>query len=568
MGDKRLSDVIKWDKHIEPYRVIEVVSGVGSGKSYWVENDLMQQYRVLLITSRKKKVEETKERTKLNTCINLTLAGNDALCALVKEDKEKSRQCICNNWQIEYYVKNTYNPDDPSTFLWNCFDIIVLDEAHSMATDATFADAPFHTWSFLSAAYRNSNVKIILMTATPNPISGLFNPRKRSDYKLWNFSMECISVAPHNIWITTSDEIIQTIARVYQHNKDADSERIVYFVNSIDRIKQIMDKLVSLGIPEEAISFSYSGDEKNSLFTRNELKRKAAVETYIPAHEKLPDGTFIFLTTTRNKEGINLSDESKRWQIVTESHYPDEIMQMWGRARHHLGLVFIVCDAYQHPSIFCHDEPSYLVSKHGISAATEALAEWCIINELNIAPRSNHIKYHASIRDGIRGIEKELPFIRYDYFKTRFTLYRGRIEGQKSFSGGKAFFKDYVDWRMDNSPYATVSPLFNVKVRFTSSAILYYADEETRSNIIRSALHEFFEENHFYDKDSVGADEEKKIADYLYMLGVKRTGGKKYSNVTNGIRPFGFELAKKAHRAGARTYVNDLRTQHPADDQV
>ena len=95
MGDKRLSEVIQWDKHIEPYRVIEIVSGVGSGKSYWVENDLMQQYRVLLITSRKKKVEETKERTKLNTCINLTLAGNDALCALVKEDKEKSRQCIC-----------------------------------------------------------------------------------------------------------------------------------------------------------------------------------------------------------------------------------------------------------------------------------------------------------------------------------------------------------------------------------------------------------------------------------------------------------------------------------------
>ena len=561
MGDKRLSEVIQWEKHIEPYRVIEIVSGVGSGKSYWVENDLMQQYRVLLITSRKKKVEETKERTKLNTCINLTLAGNDALCALVKEDKEKSRQCICNNWQIEYYVKNTYDPNDPSIFLWNCFDIIVLDEAHSMATDATFADAPFHTWSFLSAAYRNSNVKIILMTATPNPIRGLFNPRKRPDYKLWDFSRKCISVAPHSIWLTTRDETIQAIARVYQCNKETDTQRVVYFVNTVDRIRQIMDKLVNLGIPEAVISFSYSGDEKDNLFSRDQLKRKSAVEDYIPKHEKLPDKTFILLTTTRNKEGINLSDKSKQWDIITESHYPDEIMQMWGRVRHNLNSAFIVCDTHQHPSIFCHDELSYLVSKHGIPAATEALEEWCSINEPSIAPKSNHLKYHKSIRDGISGIEKELEFIRYDYFKTRFSMYRGRIEGQRSFSKGKSFFQDYVDWYMGNSDAACMLFIFNGRVRFTSSAILLYADEETRNTIIRNALHEFFQENNFYDEDSIGTDEEKGIADFLYLLGVKRAGGKKYSNVNKCIRQYGFELAKKAHRAGARTYVKDIQTQ-------
>ena len=71
MEKARLSDVINYEEHISPYRIIEVVSGVGSGKNYWVENVLMEKYHVLLITSRKAKVEETMHRTGLGKCLNL-----------------------------------------------------------------------------------------------------------------------------------------------------------------------------------------------------------------------------------------------------------------------------------------------------------------------------------------------------------------------------------------------------------------------------------------------------------------------------------------------------------------
>ena len=37
---KHLSEVIDYDRDIAPYRVLEVVSGVGSAKNYWVENVL------------------------------------------------------------------------------------------------------------------------------------------------------------------------------------------------------------------------------------------------------------------------------------------------------------------------------------------------------------------------------------------------------------------------------------------------------------------------------------------------------------------------------------------------
>ena len=53
MDLKYLSDIIDYSTDIEPYSIIEIISGVGSGKNYWVETLAKQGKRILLITSRK-----------------------------------------------------------------------------------------------------------------------------------------------------------------------------------------------------------------------------------------------------------------------------------------------------------------------------------------------------------------------------------------------------------------------------------------------------------------------------------------------------------------------------------
>ena len=53
MESKYLSEVINYSTDIEPYTIIEIISGVGSGKNYWVETLAKQGKRILLITSRK-----------------------------------------------------------------------------------------------------------------------------------------------------------------------------------------------------------------------------------------------------------------------------------------------------------------------------------------------------------------------------------------------------------------------------------------------------------------------------------------------------------------------------------
>lgn len=95
MGDKRFSEVVDWDKHIEPYRIIQFVAGVGSGKNYWVENELMNKMKVLLVTSRKAKVEETSERLKIGKKLTFNKLEKDALsaCCVDGTNKLLDHQC-------------------------------------------------------------------------------------------------------------------------------------------------------------------------------------------------------------------------------------------------------------------------------------------------------------------------------------------------------------------------------------------------------------------------------------------------------------------------------------------
>lgn len=73
MGDKYLSQVISYERNIEPYHFVQIYAGVGSGKNYFI-NQLINGYtetrpdkstynvpphRVLCITSRRAKVDET-----------------------------------------------------------------------------------------------------------------------------------------------------------------------------------------------------------------------------------------------------------------------------------------------------------------------------------------------------------------------------------------------------------------------------------------------------------------------------------------------------------------------------
>lgn len=63
------------------------------------------------------------------------------------------------------------------------------------------------------------------------------------------------------------------------------------------------------------------------------LQNQVKVEKYLKMEEDIPDDIKVFVTTSRNKEGINIFNDEYEWHIVIESHWDEEIQQMWGRVR-------------------------------------------------------------------------------------------------------------------------------------------------------------------------------------------------------------------------------------------
>ena len=65
-GTKTICDVVDYEKDIKPFPLIKIYSGVGSGKSYFAtamikgsEKYCVPKHNVLIVTSRRSKVEET-----------------------------------------------------------------------------------------------------------------------------------------------------------------------------------------------------------------------------------------------------------------------------------------------------------------------------------------------------------------------------------------------------------------------------------------------------------------------------------------------------------------------------
>ena len=193
IGTKHLSEVIDYEQDIEPYRLIQIYSGVGSGKNYWVQKLAEQGKNILFITSRKITAEVQDENIRgikvdldnwhRHTINGEPVGGNQYVVSRT------------NAW-VAHFARNIYDPDDIKTHIWKYFDFIFLDEAHSIVTDATFADSSFDVWRFMSWVATNNKYdrcekcgsnekcgiedkseskdkskrcKVILMSGTPDP---------------------------------------------------------------------------------------------------------------------------------------------------------------------------------------------------------------------------------------------------------------------------------------------------------------------------------------------------------------------------------------------------------------
>ena len=457
-----ICDVIDYKKDIEPYNLIKIYAGVGSGKSYFASAMMTgsDEYRipeqsVLLITSRRAKVEETLKEMGVVVKPTINKNGNldfdvwqtgedrpfeyEKYARNIKFNNEFGEQdfllynksAVCTNAFISVYLRNVYEPDNPITHIWNKFDSIIIDEVHSLVTDSTYQSATFDVLAliqeYLKLAKNNQLQEcackhLILMTGTPQPFETFIKmdfPEERTIEK--NCFDVCENVVPKNIIL--ADE--QT-SKLKVKELLSDGKKVIYFTNrtmteKAAREKFDLDKSINIGV-------SFSKEDKRKSLPQEEQGRIRDLNDSIAKNSLIPKDIQFFVTTSRNKEGININNKDIHNMFV-ETHLMYDAVQMAGRVRAGIDNFYIISSAEQYSyentltdRLF--SKKIMVANEHWINSDDEA--NKYLINEyFNKAEEKKwedeeRLNY---IRKYVNYIESRFSYVRYNVFKQKFEFF-------------------------------------------------------------------------------------------------------------------------------------------------
>lgn len=494
-----VSDVINYCRDIEPYGFIQINAGVGSGKSTFI-NNLIKGYtgknddgteytvppkRVLLITSRRAKVNEILNDDSMSIGAYVMEWDNncpfDDIDEYLKSEMEitagdsseghrvHQRSIACTNAAIEKFLQNNYLPSDTSTHLWQRFDFIVWDEVHSVLADASYQSAPFYVHKLVNRAWsaynkKESTCKVILMTGSPRILKKFNFPQKG---KLIDLMDTCRSVVPQSLSFVDTVEAKKGVLRRLENG-----ERVIYFAN---HIKTILEFYAELSAELQAVTaFSFTQTERlddSDPAQKNLLDRMKATEKEISEKQMLPENVKLLLTTSKNKEGINIWNEDIK-AVYVENHAEVDIIQMAGRARKGVKCLYVVTDSGgfgktegKWECMFSEDEVPIdaleFPEEHGGGGIKQLnLVEYvnhhfeylCRKSEINLKDEWRKPTYHyKQAADYIDFIHGKFPYIRYNYLAEKFDFYFDRkqsidyfdkqAEEYKAASGDKVLLK-------------------------------------------------------------------------------------------------------------------------------
>lgn len=532
-------------------RLFMLIAGVGAGKNFWV-NSLAEKghedkgyapngYKVLLITSRVTTADAQAIKLEADRRFDfdrLTESGD-----WWGDGPPVQNVVCCTNSYIEWYVKNLYSPSDPKSHVWNMFDFIVLDEAHSMTSDATFSEAPFHVQSFLRHAHRESEkCRIVLMSGTPESVAWLYKgDRNEKVVKTIDLYEQCRHIEPKRVEIRPRKFMVDDIVNHLNAGK-----RIIYFATRTDSMKNLVEELNARGIPNDDIGVSYSDDEKkDAKFPADLVEKKDRIHESLEKDEILPPDVKIFITTSKNKEGININDADIK-SMVIESHQRDEVRQMAGRVRNGLEFLIIDRDAKQHAS--AGDPLMYQVNRECVEDVNRAFERhW-----------ENRVPNEKQKAKDIAKIESTFRYLRYDYFEQKFKVYIGRQKGDKLDYEGEYTFRDNIcDWEEEEYTGDSYGRE-QLEAWFPDSSTALYSLYSLREEVAKL----------FAEKGIIGTiltkTERDELADEIREL-VKICGQsdsnikENFSNLGDAIKQLGYKLENaKGKRSGTGFVISKV----------
>lgn len=472
MGTNHLSDTLSYLDDIQPHLLTMLYAGVGSGKNHFI-NQLITGHTdkrhdgtevnldplyVLLITSRRSKVDELLTEDDLPIDAKI---GNwnwfrqhfsiPAYIPVDRTDKQiplesqhgiytyYPRSVACTNAFIERFLQYVYHPQDIMTHLWELFDLIVVDEAHSLVTDASYQSAPFYVDNLIrefSARHKAAEAdpehhkaprckNLLLMTGSIAPMQEYPFPVEPHVIDRMD---ECINVAPHDIYFMTSAEAKAQLSEQLQHG-----EKAVYFTNHTPQLDTF---LKGTTIDPSTVALSFSKEEGRDKLAKDDpdsFQRMEQVEDAVAKDRRIPEGIQLWLTTSRNKEGINILNEDID-HLYVESHIQSDIIQMAGRIRCGVKHMYIIVDSQDHHSSGWQDEP-FLYRDESPGSVIDSYNNFLKNFYGNVSTKPPFVNAETFAYDTEQTCKRvaayvehvqEHAYVRYSYFDNAFHFYKLR----------------------------------------------------------------------------------------------------------------------------------------------
>lgn len=336
MGNKHLSEVLSASEILDSNENrICILAGVGAGKNTFVTKKLRGHGNILFVSSRRATINE--------------MLLNELCQEKVDWSKLSGDLVTTTNYGIELLVKNKKFSTTGIKNLIEHFDIIVVDEFHSLKADATFSNPSFHLSRFLRhISEKYHSIKVIVMTGTEAPIKDIL---ERDKYWIIDKRKECINVLPQKIEVITRKKALEIMKRLPK------TQKTIYYTNSTRHSiwgkQSLYRKLTSdlgISINEIVVALAKDKAEKISKMPENPIcfieRESEEVKAYVVEKRALPENVRFLITTSTLKEGINIESDDIKIAFC-ESHVLSDIQQFAGRVRKGLDTLYIINDGVQ-----------------------------------------------------------------------------------------------------------------------------------------------------------------------------------------------------------------------------
>ena len=450
MREKRVTDLIDVERDILPYGVTAIYAGVGAGKNTFVEGyheddgdyvGLSEKYKVLLITSRKAKVLETKAKTE-NFLSDLRRLPN-----IDFEEIDKINQSIiCTNAHVQRIIEHEYSNSSQETAFWERFDFVIVDEFHSLVTDATFAASSYHVRWLLNEIYKRHiegkdagtekiKPRIILMSGTPEPAEKIVRSLTAN---VLDYRKSAINVKPKKITFLCYKTALQRILTVLNHGR-----KVAYYMCRFQNLFDLIENALDAGLTESQIAVSVSDDKTNDKLNKKYptiFKNKERTENELVSNCQIPEDILFFITNSKNKEGINIKSDIPL--LVMENHYTIDIQQICGRIRNGNHESIIIMDAEQFRQDCEYIEEEVYWRNHGLSSANHHLKD--VARECGFK-RNDDAGWYKEIAAFIKYIESRTDYVRFNPFRNQFEMNECFVQARKYYHYKVDQLESYID---------------------------------------------------------------------------------------------------------------------------